>query len=61
MELRAYDVVVKLSVGKSRNYQKLRIRYVTVTSCVSWARVKQLLRTRLIRVKMTFHLKNLWI
>ncbi len=36
MELRAYDVVVTLSVGKSRNYQKLRIRYVTVTSCVSW-------------------------
>lgn len=35
MELRAHDVVVTLSVGKSRNYQKVRIRYVTVTSCVS--------------------------
>ncbi len=36
MELRAYDVVVSLSVGKSQNYQKLRINYVTATSCVSW-------------------------
>ncbi len=36
MELRAYDVVVSLSVGKSHNYQKLRINYVTATSCVSW-------------------------
>ncbi len=34
MELRAYDVVVSLSVGKSQNYQKLRINYVTATSCV---------------------------
>ncbi len=37
LELRAYDVVVLLSVGKSQNYQKLRINYVTATSCVSWA------------------------
>ncbi len=36
MELRAYDVVVTLSVGKSQNYQKLRINYVTATSCVNW-------------------------
>ncbi len=35
MELLAYDVVVSLSVGKSQNYQKLRINYVTATSCVS--------------------------
>ncbi len=39
MELRAYDVVVSLSVGKSQNYQKLRINYVTATSCVSWVSV----------------------
>ncbi len=36
MELRAYDVVVTLSVGKSQNYQKLRINYKTAMSCVSW-------------------------
>ena len=35
IKLRACDVVVTLSIGKSRNYQKLPIRYVTVTSCVS--------------------------
>ncbi len=35
MELRAYDVVVTLSVGKSQNYQKLRINYVTATSTIS--------------------------
>ncbi len=26
--------MVSLSVGKSQNYQKLRINYVTATSCV---------------------------
>lgn len=35
IKLRACDVVVTLSIGKSWHYQKLPICYVTVTSCVS--------------------------